>query len=88
MITAKDLCKHIKEREDTVGFEQRVDDWLKEEVFPEFKGMSGNFEKPRDMDLKNLLVSLQLRGFHVDYFAYRHPNAQIMIKLTIPQQTR
>ena len=86
MITAKDLYKHIKVREDVVSCEQENDTWLKEEVFPNFKGMSGTFIKPKSLPLDTLINGLQTRGFSVTSHTERHIGADWLVTLTIPPQ--
>lgn len=86
MITAKDLYKHIKDREDTVSYEHEIEIWLHDIVFPTFKGNSCKFIKPKNIPLDYLMYSLQTRGFSVVSNTERHIGADWFVTLTIPPQ--
>ena len=86
MITANDLYKHMKELDDVVSFEQTIDDWLEDEVFPEYSEVDKTFVKPDNIPLDRLIKSLQGRGFSVEYSVEKRINGVCYITLNIPPQ--
>lgn len=80
MITVKDYIKYTKNADSAL--QEKVDEWLKTVVFPHHYDKAG-YECPSWIDLVNLQMLLQQRGWEVTvYSGY----AGSFVYLSVPPQ--